>query len=255
MSFKRYAFETAGSVVLALAVFGCGKTDSRPISEVRLYSYETIQNKNDYLPGLPGYKVPELKRAENAISRIWEDESVSYSKKVSMTNDIRRRLDQDVALHLIRLFPVHDPNTGQTVPLDSYLRALVSRQSSQFYNTRFSRDPVGTAFDMLTGTYSPIDFVKENMSLARQVNPQYYGNTAEGGIQTDSFGTVRPDPNNPGFYRDKDDNLHSSSVIEQQQKQYQDMINRGAHKDASGTWVIPESEIRRQAEEEKKKKK
>jgi len=201
-------------------------------------------------------QVRAVRTAESQLTEIWNNSRFSREQKVNYTNDIRRSLNQEIALQLIRIFPVQDPDTKQVVPLDAYLRAMTVSQAPELKGTRLYCDPVGTAFDLLMGNYNPMDFVRDHISTARIARNYYpdYGIRSSGGIPTSDRGNVRYDPKTGG-YIDKDGNLLNPSVIEQQNREYNRLTNQGAHKDASGTWVISESEIRRQAEEEQKKKK
>jgi hypothetical protein len=77
-------------------------------------------------------------------------------------NNMRMNLTDRIMLAAIRVMPVYDPELG-IVPYESMARRVTSRYGSdELSDTPLGQDPVGTAFRLTQGYYSPKDFIRDH---------------------------------------------------------------------------------------------
>lgn len=231
---------------------GCGKQPP-----VQLFDYDKIHQKDlastvtsygSPCPLITEEKVREVEKAQQQLRDIWYNTELSSDERTSRIMQFQQSLDQEVALQLIRIIPVQDPETKQFIPFDSYMRAMVW-QAPELKGTRIRNDPVGMAFDLLVGNYTPLNFARDYTSLTELARQEYCS-----GIPTSGLGNVTKDPKNPGWYQDKDGNLWPESTIRKQRQEYDELTRKGATKQG-GMWIMTEDKVKQQGEEERKKKK
>lgn len=82
------------------------------------------------------------------------------------TSELRKVYDgtmqsksRQAALWLVRRMPVYYPGQGW-VTFDQYAKNMIGELGSIDPNSRFEQDPVGTAFDLMTGNYTEDDLVE-----------------------------------------------------------------------------------------------
>jgi hypothetical protein len=93
-------------------------------------------------------------------------------EKRSHMRDVQRSYGEALTLVAVRMFPVVDPADGRIKPFDNWMRQF-ARENGMMENAPIGRDPVGVAFDMLIGRYTPNQFVADHFGIGEGSSRTY----------------------------------------------------------------------------------